>query len=151
MATAKVLVVDDEFAVLALVAGALSMQGYEVCAVPDPKQAIELVKKESPCFDLLLSDINMPDVCGPELAREVKLICPTIAVVMMSGNFDVQKLPSGVGFVSKPFLLTDLYSVVAKALAARTDYQQTVPVEGSVRAGMPRHGEAVEDVRGKAS
>jgi FixJ family two-component response regulator len=65
----------------------------------------------------LVSDVNLPDVCGPELAREVKLICPTIAIVMMSGNFDVQKIPSGAGFISKPFLLTDLYSVVAHALA----------------------------------
>jgi CheY-like chemotaxis protein len=117
MAKTRVLVVDDDPAVLGLVAGALSSEGYEVHAVPSPTQAAELATV-SPCFDLLVSDVNMPDVCGPELARQITQICPTIAIVLMSGDSAGQVLPKSAWFISKPFMLTDLYSVVEKALAS---------------------------------
>jgi two-component system cell cycle response regulator CpdR len=149
MAKTRVLVVDDDPAVLGLVAGALSSEGYEVRAVPNPTQAAELAKM-SPYFDLLVSDVDMPDVCGPELARQITQICPTIAIVLMSGKAADQALPKSAWFISKPFLLTNLYSVVEKALDARTVHRQTIPVQGSVRAGMARHPEAREDVRCKA-
>src|ERR1039458_7773417 len=84
MATVKVLVVDDEPAVLSLVCKALSAQGYEVHAVSGPRQALELMQT-APCFDLVVSDVIMPEMCGPELVRRITKMCPTIAVVMMSG------------------------------------------------------------------
>ena len=60
MATVKVLVVDDEPAVLSLVCKALSAQGYEVHAVSGPRQALELMQT-APCFDLVVSDVIMPE------------------------------------------------------------------------------------------
>lgn len=150
MAKTRVLVVDDDPGVLGLVASALSSEGYEVHAVPSPTQAVELAKV-SPCFDLLVSDVNMPDVCGPELARQITQICPTVAIVLMSGEAVGQVLPERAWFIIKPILLTDLYSVVEKALKARMLCQQTAPVDGTARAGMARHPEAAEDVGCKAS
>jgi DNA-binding NtrC family response regulator len=131
MAKTRVLVVDDDPAVLGLVASALSSEGHEVRAVPNHTQAVELAKA-SPCFDLLLSDVDMPDVCGPELARRIMQICPTIAIVLMSGKSAGQVLPKSAWFISKPFMLTDLYAVVEKALNARTVHQQSVHAGGSV-------------------
>jgi two-component system cell cycle sensor histidine kinase/response regulator CckA len=116
MSKPKVLVVDNDCGVLRFVADALSIQGYEVHAAYSPGQALELVKA-IPCFDLLVSDVIMPEMCGPELVRKIKQICPSIAVVMMSGHISGQDVPSGAGFINKPFLLTDLYSVVEKTLA----------------------------------
>lgn len=116
MSKLKVLVVDDDCGVLRFVADALSIQGFEVHAAYSPGQALELAKA-IPCFDLLVSDVIMPEMCGPELVRKIKQVCPTIAVVMMSGNVSGPDLPSGAGFISKPFRLTDLYSVVEKTLA----------------------------------
>src|SRR5664279_1107063 len=98
MAKPKVLVVDDDPGVLRFVADALSIQGYEIHAASGPVQALELVKA-MPWFDLLVSDVIMPEMCGPELVRKIKQICPSIAVVMMSGNTSGQDLPSGTGFI----------------------------------------------------
>ena len=116
MSKPKVLVVDDDCGVLRYVADALSIYGYEVHAAYSPGQALEIVKA-IPCLDLLVSDVIMPEMCGPELVRNIRQICPSIAIVMMSGETAGQDLPSGVRFIKKPFLLTDLYSIVEKALA----------------------------------
>jgi len=115
MATARVLVVDDEPAVLGLVSGALSRKGYEVHAVSSPLQALHLAH-DTPCFDLVVSDVIMPEMCGPELVERIARLCPTAAVVLMSGYFASEKIPEGAAFISKPFLLADLYAVVEKAL-----------------------------------
>lgn len=120
MSKPKVLVVDDEPDVLGLVAAALSIRGFEVHAASSPRQALELVKT-MPVFDLLVSDVIMPEMCGPELVKKIAQICPTIAVVMMSAYIDCEELPRSAGFISKPFLLTDLYSVVEKTLARVSD------------------------------
>jgi DNA-binding NtrC family response regulator len=125
MAAARVLVVDDEPAVLGLVSKALSLQGYEVHAVPSPLEALKLMH-DTPCFDLVVSDVIMPEMCGPELVKKVAELCPTAAVVVMSAHINVHEMAvqfdgmtrlSRVKFLSKPFRVTDLYSAVEKALA----------------------------------
>jgi CheY-like chemotaxis protein len=115
MATTRVLVVDDEPAVLGLVSKALSGRGYDVHAVSSPLQALQVAHDE-PCFDLLVSDVIMPGMCGPELVRRIAQLCPTAAVVLMSAHIASETLPEHATFISKPFLLADLYSVVEKAL-----------------------------------
>jgi two-component system cell cycle sensor histidine kinase/response regulator CckA len=115
MTNPRVLVVDDEPGVAGLVAQALAIRGFEVRTVCSPTEALELVKDE-PRYDLLLADVIMPGMCGPELAKRVAELCPTIAIVMMSAFIDCEELPRAAGFISKPFLLTDLYSVVEKTL-----------------------------------
>ena len=125
MAAARVLVVDDEPAVLDLMFKALSLQGYEVQVAPSPLQALRLVH-DTPCFDLVVSDVIMPEMCGPELVKRIMELCPAAAVVVMSAHIDghemaarlgSSRVPTHVHFLSKPFRVTDLYSVVEKALA----------------------------------
>jgi two-component system, cell cycle sensor histidine kinase and response regulator CckA len=116
MSTPKVLVVDDEPAILGLVSKALSARGYEVHAASDPTQALEIAKA-MPCFDVVLSDVIMPRMCGPELVRRITQICPTTAVVLMSGYIAAEAIPARAAFISKPFRLTDLCSTVAKVLS----------------------------------
>ena len=115
---ARVLVVDDEPAVLHLVAGALESRGYEVHTAGGPLAALDLVRKAKPCFDVLVSDVVMPEMCGPELARNVIRMCPRSAVVLMSGHIAGEGLPYGARFLSKPFLVSDLYRAVEMALAS---------------------------------
>ena len=115
--TSKVLVVDDEPAILHLVSTALSVRGYEVHATPSPWEAWDIVKSTS-CFDLVLSDVIMPQISGPELITKIREICPTIAVILMSGHIAEEVLPEDVGFIRKPFRISDLCSVVEKKLMA---------------------------------
>jgi DNA-binding NtrC family response regulator len=112
----RVLVVDDEPSVLRLVAGVLSREGYEVLVAPHPIHALELAKAASPCFDCVVSDVIMPDMCGPELVRNIKRICPNTAVVLMSAHMASEALPEDAAFIGKPFRIADLCSIVKKVL-----------------------------------
>ena len=115
MPTPKILVVDDEPAILLLVADALSALGYEVHSAQGPAQALNLVTAGS-CFDLVVSDVIMPEICGPELIRRITQICPSTAVVLMSAHIASEALPPDATFLGKPFQLPDLYSAVEKKL-----------------------------------
>jgi two-component system cell cycle sensor histidine kinase/response regulator CckA len=116
MATARILVVDDEPGILGLVSKGLSRRGYEVHVASSPTKALELAKAV-PCFDLVLSDVIMPEMCGPELVRKIIQICPNVAVILMSAQIAAEVIPGHAGFISKPFVMPDLYSVVEKKLA----------------------------------
>ena len=111
---ARILVVDDEPTVLSVVSKALSIRGYETRAVLSPTRALEMATEAS--FDLVLSDVIMPEMCGPELVKRIALICPTTAILLMSGQTAAEALPTRTAFIGKPFLMKDLYSAVEKAL-----------------------------------
>ena len=115
MSTPRVLVVDDEPAVLRLVSRALSIRGYEVHSAGSSMEALDLAKT-APFFDLVVSDVIMPGMCGPELVRRIVQICPDTAVVLMSAQITAEALPESAAFISKPFLVADLYSVVEQKL-----------------------------------
>jgi len=115
MTRLRVLVDDAEPSMLHLVASVLSIPGYEVPMAPSPTQALELVKA-NPCFDLVVSDIVMTEMREPELVRKTKEVCPNTAFVLMSGHTADEALPSEVEFISKPFLLPDLCSIVKQTL-----------------------------------
>jgi CheY-like chemotaxis protein len=117
MPAPRVLIVDDELAILTLLSRTLSARGYEVHAACGPHRALEIVEA-MPCFDLVVSDVIMPDMCGPELIRRVSRVCPNIAVVMMSGYLAAEVLPKRAAFVAKPFCLAELCSAVSDALEA---------------------------------
>jgi two-component system cell cycle sensor histidine kinase/response regulator CckA len=115
MAT-RVLVVDDEQFILDLVGRALSRSGYDVATASDANQALAEVAR-APGFDLLLSDIVMPGMCGPELVREIARSYPSTAVLLMSAYAPKPDfLPPYVCFIGKPFLMKDLLAMVEKAL-----------------------------------
>ena len=116
MATARVLIVDDEPSVLRLVSKAIAGWGYEVHAVSSALQALKLAHDE-PCFDLVISDVIMPEMCGPELVKRLSRLCPNASVVMMSAHIAAEVLPAKAAFISKPFTMADLRSVVDRALS----------------------------------
>jgi len=123
MAKPKVLVVDDEPAIVGLISTALSIRGYEVHAASHPKQALELAQA-MPCFDVVVSDVIMPEMCGPELVKRITGICPNTAVVMMSGYVAAEAIPERAAFIAKPFRLADLCSIVASVLAPNLDERE---------------------------
>ena len=115
MAKASVLVVDDEPYVLQFVTRVLARAGYEVSSASGAKQALEMIAAQG-SFGLVVSDVVMPDMCGPQLATEILRTSPSSAIMFMSGCVPVEHLPKGVPFLGKPFSPRDLLGAVEKVM-----------------------------------
>jgi PAS domain S-box-containing protein len=104
-----ILLVEDEDVVRGLAREVLEHAGYEVLEASSGKEAIRLCNDENhTAINLLLTDVVMPEMSGPELAKRLTLLRPGIRVLFMSGYTDeaiVQHgiVDSNVEFFSKPF------------------------------------------------
>jgi DNA-binding response OmpR family regulator len=118
MSHQRILVVDDEPALLGLIARSLQGAGHTVESAADPEQALTALSAR--VFDLALVDLNLPRMKGDQLAAEMRRRRPRLIIVLLTGMF-VATLPPGVTLVlSKPFTLQELRLVVAAA--ARLNY-----------------------------
>ncbi len=116
-----VLIVEDEPQILLLAKRILEHYGYKTMSAGSPGEALLLLEKYSGPVDLLLTDVIMPNMSGPELKARVEALQPGIKTVFMSGyTADViaQRglLDKGLAFIQKPFSLADLAGQVRKAL-----------------------------------
>lgn len=109
-----VLVVDDQSAIVATIAEMLTMQGYSVIEVTDPREALRIARSRR--VDVLLTDVVMPVMNGPELARRVLEASPAIKPVFMSAYAVEEALAWGTPFLSKPFSFATLTRAVRDAI-----------------------------------
>lgn len=80
---ARVLVIDDDQAMLALVADILLLSGHNVLVAENGREGLDLFCKEN--FDLVVTDLTMPVMDGWDLARRIKAISPFTPVLAMTG------------------------------------------------------------------
>jgi two-component system cell cycle sensor histidine kinase/response regulator CckA len=101
-----VLLVDDTESLREMIERVLTGFGYTVLLARDGAQALEVSDGHPGQIDLLLSDVVMPGIGGPELAVRLGVRRPTMRVLLMSG-YDEHSLASGAGsyasFIAKPF------------------------------------------------
>jgi CheY-like chemotaxis protein len=90
----RLLMVDDSQLIRMSISHLLAEIGYSVRSAQDGFSAIRELRQEIP--DVLLSDLNMPGMCGYELLRVVRRRFPSIQVIAMSGAFSGNEVPSGV-------------------------------------------------------
>ena len=118
-----VLVVEDEESVRTLVGRMLERTGYRVLLAPNGAAAVSLVGTRLSEVDLLLTDVVMPGMRGPELAAELRTIRPELPVVFMSGyaaqDDPDASLPEGAVVVTKPFSLAELGTAIEVLLDPR--------------------------------
>lgn len=119
---AKILVVDDEMAIRKALMKFLSANDYQVDGAGDGAEAIEMVKNE--IYDLVISDLKMPNMSGIELIRQVRTINSSILVIIMTGFGTIESAVEAVKegafhYITKPFELDDVAMLVEKALAFR--------------------------------
>ncbi len=117
---ATVLVVEDNPAVRALTATILTGAGYRVLAANGVYEAIDLATAHGPTIDLLLSDVVMPGMRGPELAARLTRD-RRLPVVFMSGYTDDALDTGGPALVPKPFTAEQLLAAVRAALDRPAD------------------------------
>jgi CheY-like chemotaxis protein len=115
---AVVLVVDDDPAVRATVSQILAMLGYTVEQATSGGSALARLRSGER-LDVLLTDLAMPDIAGPELARRARDLRPSLPIVFISGYADPESLV-GEGparrLVRKPFRPADLATQIEAAL-----------------------------------
>jgi DNA-binding response OmpR family regulator len=119
--TKWILVADDEPSIRQFVERALNYAGYAVTCVPDGRAALEELDKRK--YDLLLTDIVMPDLDGIALSLKVARDFPNIKILMMSGYANQRQRAHNLDFlahevIGKPFSLDEITARVTNALAA---------------------------------
>lgn len=118
MKRAKVLVVDDEPVIRSLLSDVLREEGLDVVAAKGGEEGIE--KARNDCFDLVFTDVHMPDIDGIEVLRAIKKLEKPVPVILMDSYPDslVEKgLSLGAyGCLHKPFELKGLRSILEDVL-----------------------------------
>lgn len=111
--TAHILLVEDEDAVRMFAARALKDKGYEVVEASNGLEAVQLAKKDNIEIDLIITDVVMPGMDGPQMINEIRQFMPSVKVVFISGYAEDafrKKLNNeeNIHFLPKPFNLKDL-------------------------------------------
>jgi DNA-binding NtrC family response regulator len=118
MASERILIVDDEDGMRRLLSRVLTREGYETSAVGSGAEALRLVASER--FDLVVTDIKMPEMDGLQLLAELKEYEPSLPIIVITayGTIEnaVQALRSGAyDYIAKPFENDEIKLTVAKA------------------------------------
>lgn len=119
-----ILLVEDEPAVREVTREALELGGYRVLEAKGPEEATRIAADHSTAIALLLTDVVMPGMNGPELARHICESRPELITVFMTGYANSEMLRTVTGgisqhYIQKPFTVDGLLSQVADALAAQ--------------------------------
>ncbi len=121
-AIGSVLVVDDEVELKNALVDALCSQNFDVAGFTSPVAALEALRTQS--FDVLLSDLMMPEMGGIQLVKEALIIDPNIIAIIMTGQGTIQTAVDAMkagtfDYVLKPFRLQAVMPVLTRAINTR--------------------------------
>ena len=113
-----ILVVDDNELVLEGVVKILEMANFRVLSAPNAAIALNLAEGTPATIDMLLSDVEMPQMSGPDLGEMLKKSRPDMHVMLMSGgsNGNLLVLNYGWAYIQKPFVSQKLVQMVTDVL-----------------------------------
>jgi len=119
----RILVVEDDAEMRALLADVLSDEGYAVEEAPDGAEALILLRTES--FAAIVLDKNMPGLSGLDLLPGFRTICPEAPVILITAFGDVSAYMDAMEkgafeFIYKPFRMEELLRTLRRALASGT-------------------------------
>ncbi|MEI9404385.1 response regulator [Mesorhizobium argentiipisi] len=119
---AKLLIVEDDESVRTLAARALERDGHNVTIATDGAQGLDMIRQARGGFDLVVSDIRMPEMDGIEMATAAGREFPTMRIMLMTGYADQRERAEELNgiildVVQKPFTLAEIRGRVGKALS----------------------------------
>lgn len=117
----RILVVDDEDSLRALVARGLAMDGHQCLMAGDGAEALDILIAENGRFDLLLTDIRMPLMDGIALALAAKQQFPDLTIMLMTGYAEQRERAKSLEAIVaevmvKPFPIAELRSTVLRVI-----------------------------------
>jgi DNA-binding NtrC family response regulator len=117
----RILIVDDESAIVGLLNDILRAFEYATIGIQDPLKALELFKKEHDSIDLVLTDLTMPNLSGLKLARLMNQIKKSTPIVILTGDSETlaeellqEDFISGV--LNKPMMAGELIETIQHAI-----------------------------------
>ncbi len=122
--TGTVLIVDDEEPIREIISSLLEVRGYSCATAPSAVEALPIIAAEPHRFQLILSDIIMPQMSGLVFLERALELYPDLPVVMLSAVHDVRVAMDAIrkgayDYLVKPFERDQLYFVVGRALERR--------------------------------
>jgi putative nucleotidyltransferase with HDIG domain len=151
-----ILIVDDDPAIREVLLESLRESGYQCTTAGDGVDALQRFRSSS--FNLLVSDIDMPQMDGVRLLREVKAIRPETEVIMLTGMLDldvaIRAIRMGASdYLTKPFNLEQVRITVERAIEKQRlvlenrEYRETLEARVAERtAALSRKTHEVEDL-----
>jgi CheY-like chemotaxis protein len=119
-----ILAVDDEGAVRGVLDAGLRQHGFAVWPAANGQEALDLYRRHRDAIDVVLMDVRMPDLDGPQTLAALQGLNPRIRCCFMSGDTDRyterQLCGLGAGFLPKPFRLAEVARVLGD-LASSAD------------------------------
>ena len=115
----KALVLDDDPNVLQVLGGYMSAFNFDVEATDNPRTALELCRNKR--FDIILSDLMMPEMNGLEFLQEVRHADPDAAFIMITGYPSIDSAVDAIrrgaqDYITKPFKIEEIKHKIDKAL-----------------------------------
>jgi len=120
---ARILLVEDDNAVRSFVARALEIDSHRVVEAEDGEDGLEIFVADNDGFDLVLTDIQMPQLDGIQMSEALSKACPGQKILMMTGYANQRERAANlesiiIDVVQKPFTLPEIRKQVKLALAA---------------------------------
>ncbi len=133
----KILLVDDDNSLRKVLLFKLKQKGFDVVAVEDGQEALDELKKS--LFDLLLSDIRMPQVDGIELLAQSKFIQPDLKTILITAHASVPQAVAALklgafDYITKPFEDDELFVTIEKAFRIKRLENENKQLKGKLKA-----------------
>ena len=106
----RILVVDDNQAVLGVICRILETNGLSVGTAGTGADGLELLRTHE--FDMVLSDFSMPGMTGDEFLRQVTAECPTVPTVLLTGSTNLPRRVSAGAILRKPVCARELLDCI---------------------------------------
>jgi len=147
--SATVLVVDNEAVMRSLVRRTLENEDFQVEEAKDGESALALIQSRSSPFDLVLTDLSMPEIDGRQVSETLARYPPSVAVLCMSADPDavprIGRSDTPVRVMLKPFSPDDLYHAVRDAITRAADLTAIAESEiVAAHAGLSKLAHALE-------
>ena len=130
-----ILVADDDPDLLSITAKLLQACGYTVVTAEDGEAALEAFKQAKRTIQLVISDVVMPRMLGPQLLRSIRGISPSTPMLLMSGTWS-SVTEDGVTLMPKPFTQQKLVAIVEHMLS-NCDFRKIEREQSLARSRRP--------------
>ena len=129
----KALVIDDDRLTLELLTFQLQSEGFETVAVATGEEGLRHVRETD--FDIILTDLNLPDISGIDMVRRCKEVSPQTEIIMVTGFGSMEKAieatkAGAFHYVEKPVEFDELMSLITKAVERKQQTREIQELRG---------------------